>query len=128
VLPPQEGFILVDPERFAVSFAPDVEPEKAGFMAVAQVPWGVGAASGRVAEPAWKTKPSWYLVAADDRMIPPEAQRIMAAQAGATITEAAGSHAIFISNPEAAAALIEVAAERGGPPSSGAQAVHFEKA
>jgi pimeloyl-ACP methyl ester carboxylesterase len=112
VLPPHEGFILVDPERFAASFAADVEPDKAAFMAVAQVPWGVEAAGGCVAEPAWESRPSWYLVAADDRMIPPAAQRMMAANAGASITEAAGSHAIFISNPAAAAALIERAAER----------------
>jgi pimeloyl-ACP methyl ester carboxylesterase len=111
VLPPEDGFIFVDRARFADSFAPDVEPAKAAFMAVSQVPWGVDAANGTVSEPAWKTKPSWYLVTADDRMIPPEAQRAMAAHAGARLTEVAGSHAVFVSKPEAVAALIEEAAE-----------------
>jgi pimeloyl-ACP methyl ester carboxylesterase len=111
VLPPHDGFIVVDPARFPTAFAADVEPAKAEFMASSQAPWGVVAASAAVGEPAWATKPSWYLVAADDRMIPPQAQRTMAARAGASITEVAGSHAVFISNPGSAAGLIETAAK-----------------
>ncbi|HEX8258423.1 MAG TPA: alpha/beta hydrolase [Allosphingosinicella sp.] len=111
VLPPSDGFLFVDPVRFPAAFAADVDPAKAQFMAIAQAPWGVAAASATVGEPAWKTKPSWYLVASEDRMIPPEAQRTMAARAGANVTEAAGSHAIFVAKPESTAALIEAAAE-----------------
>lgn len=73
ILPPQDGFLFLDNAKFAESFAADVEPAKAQFMADSQLPWGVDALGGTVTEPAWKTKPSWYLVAADDRMIPPPA-------------------------------------------------------
>src|SRR3989441_9408116 len=106
ILPPQDGYLFLDKAKFRASFAADVSEEKAAFLADSQVPWGVGALSGAVSEPAWKTKPSWYLVATEDKMIPPPAQRQMAARAGATIAEAAGSHAIYISKPEAVAALI----------------------
>ena len=71
ILPPQDGFLFLDKAKFAASFAADVDAEKAAFMADSQVPWGVGALEGAVSEPAWKTKPSWYLVATDDKMIPP---------------------------------------------------------
>jgi pimeloyl-ACP methyl ester carboxylesterase len=84
---------------------------KAAFMAVSQVPWGFAALSGSISEPAWKTKPSWYLVATEDKMIPPHAQRQMAKRAGATVEEAAGSHAIYVSQPETVAALIAQAAK-----------------
>ena len=77
-------------------------------MADSQVPWGVGALSGAVTEPAWKTKPSWYLVATEDKMIPPPAQRQMSERAGSVVAES-GSHAIYVSQPEAVAALIEKA-------------------
>ena len=109
ILPPRDGFLLLDRERFAQSFAADVDPAKAGFMADSQVPWGVEALNGAVGEPAWKTKPSYYLVATDDRMIPPPAQRMMAQRAGAIIVESPGSHSIYVSRPEAVAALIEQA-------------------
>jgi pimeloyl-ACP methyl ester carboxylesterase len=89
-----------------------VDPERAAFMAVSQVPWGVEALSGSISEPAWKSKPSWYLVATDDRMIPPPAQRFMSKRAGATVVEVAGSHAIYVSQPAAVADLI-VRAARG---------------
>ena len=110
ILPPQDGFLFLDREKFAASFAADVAPGKAAFMADSQVPWGVEALAGAVSAPAWKTKPSWYIVASDDRMIPPPAQRAMAARAGAEVTETAGSHAFYVANPEAVAALIEQAA------------------
>ncbi|MGW7366224.1 alpha/beta fold hydrolase [Streptomyces sp. NPDC054841] len=110
ILPPQGGFLFLDREKFAASFAGDVPPEDAQFMADSQVPWGVDALNGTVTEPAWRAKPSWYLVAADDRMIPPPAQRAMAERAGATVSETAGSHAVYVSQPEAVAELIRQAA------------------
>jgi pimeloyl-ACP methyl ester carboxylesterase len=110
ILPPQDGFLFLDRDRFAASFAADVAPEQAAFMADSQVPWGVDALAGAVTEPAWKTKPSWALVAADDRMIPPPAQRLMAGRAGAEVTETGGSHAVYVSKPEAVAELLERAA------------------
>jgi pimeloyl-ACP methyl ester carboxylesterase len=110
ILPPQDGYLLLDRAKFPASFAADVDPEKATFMADSQVPWGVAALSGSIEEPAWKTKPSWYLVTTEDKMIPPPAQRFMAKRAGSTITEVSGSHAVFLSQPAVVAALIERAA------------------
>ncbi|QQM38788.1 alpha/beta fold hydrolase [Streptomyces liliifuscus] len=110
ILPPQDGFLFLDREKFAASFAGDVPPEDAQFMADSQVPWGLGALNGTVTEAAWRAKPSWYLVATDDRMIPPSAQRAMAERTGATVSEVAGSHAIYVSQPEAVAELIKQAA------------------
>ena len=111
ILPPQDGFLLLDNAKFADSFAADVDPSTARFMADSQVPWGVEALAGKVTVPAWKSKPSFYLVASDDRMIPPPAQRAMAARAGAKVTETAGSHAVYVSKPADIARLIEQAAE-----------------
>src|SRR6202023_2985906 len=111
ILPPQDGYLLLDKAKFPASFAGDVEPEKAAFMADSQVPWGVEAFSGAISEPAWKSKPSWYLIATDDKMIPPDAQRSMSKRAGSTVAEAKGSHAIYVSQPEAVAALVEQAAK-----------------
>jgi len=110
ILPPVDGYLFLDKAKFRAAFAADVSEAKAGFMADSQVPWSVNALTGAVTEPAWKTKPSWYLVATEDKMIPPPAQRQMAARAGATVAEAAGSHAIYVSRPEAVAALIAKAA------------------
>jgi pimeloyl-ACP methyl ester carboxylesterase len=110
ILPPQDGFLLLDQAKFAASFAADVDERTANFMAASQVPWGVNALAGEVTAPAWKTKPSWYLVAADDRMIPPPAQRAMATRAGAKVTEVPGSHAVYVSRPQEVAALIVKAA------------------
>ena len=110
ILPPQDGYLFLDKAKFAASFAADVDADQAAFMADSQVPWGVGALGGAISEPAWKSKPSWYLVATDDRMIPPPAQRLMATRAGAAVSEVAGSHAIYVSQPQAVAALIEMAA------------------
>ena len=111
ILPPQDGYLFLDRAKFAASFAADVDKEKAEFMADSQVPWGVEALSGTIKEPAWKTKPSWYLVATDDKMIPPPAQQFMSKRAGSTVVEASGSHSIYVSKPDAVAALIEKAAK-----------------
>ena len=110
ILPPQDGFLFLDRAKFRESFAADVSADAAAFMADSQVPWGVEALGGAVTEPAWKTKPSWYLVATDDRMIPPDAQRAMSKRAGSTVSEVKGSHAIYVSQPNAVAALIVKAA------------------
>jgi pimeloyl-ACP methyl ester carboxylesterase len=111
ILPPHEGFLALDKTKFAASFAADVAPEKAEFMANSQVPWGVDALNGAVTEPAWQAKPSWYLVATDDRMIPPAAQRAMSKRAGSSVVEVKGSHAVYVSQPEAVAELIRKAAK-----------------
>lgn len=111
ILPPQDGYLLLDRAKFAASFAGDVEAEKAAFMADSQVPWGLEALTGEISEPAWKAKPSWYLIATDDKMIPPDAQRSMSKRAGSTVVEVKGSHAIYVSQPEAVAALVEQAAQ-----------------
>ena len=110
ILPPQDGFLFLDRDKFAASFAGDLPPGEAQFMADSQVPWGVDALAGAVSEPAWRSKPSWYLVSTEDRMIPPPAQHAMAERAGATVTEATGSHSIYVSQPQAVADLIRQAA------------------
>ncbi len=110
ILPPQDGFLFLDREKFHDSFAADLSAEDAAFMADAQVPWGVDALGGTITEPAWRSKPSWSLIATEDRMIPPPAQREMSGRAGATVEEASGSHAIYVSKPEAVAELIKKAA------------------
>jgi len=111
ILPPQDGYLFLERAKFPASFAADVDAEKAAFMADSQVPWGVEALSGTISEPAWKTKPSWYLIVTDDKMIPPDAQHFMSKRAGSTVVEVKGSHAIYVSQPEAVAALIEQAAK-----------------
>jgi pimeloyl-ACP methyl ester carboxylesterase len=110
ILPPRDGYLFLDREKFAASFAADLSPAQARFMADSQLPWGVGALEGAISDPAWRSRPSWYLVATDDRMIPPPAQRAMAERAGATVTESPGSHSVYVSRPEAVAELIKTAA------------------
>jgi pimeloyl-ACP methyl ester carboxylesterase len=110
ILPPKDGFLLLDREEFAASFADDLPAEEAAFMADSQVPWGVDALSGSITKAAWRTKPSWYLVTTEDRMIPPPAQHAMSKRAGSTVVEADGSHAIYVSQPAAVEGLIEQAA------------------
>jgi pimeloyl-ACP methyl ester carboxylesterase len=116
ILPPKDGFLFLNRDEFPTSFAGDVPAEQAAFMADSQVPWGVSALSGSITEPAWQSKPSWYLVATEDRMIPPPAQRAMSERAGSTVAEAAGSHAIYVSQPAAVAALIQQAASAVAAP------------
>src|ERR1700739_2100316 len=111
IMPPVDGYLLLDKAKFPASFAGDVSPEKAAFMADSQVPWGVNALGGAISEPAWKSKPSWYLLTTEDKMIPPDAQRSMSKRAGATVVEVAGSHDVYVSQPHAVATLIETAAK-----------------
>jgi pimeloyl-ACP methyl ester carboxylesterase len=110
ILPPKNGYLYLDKAKFPASFAGDVDAKTAAFMADSQVPWGVEALGGQVTEPAWKSKPSWYLRVTDDKMIPLPAQQAMSKRAGSTIVEVPGSHAIYVSNPKAVAAIIEKAA------------------
>ena len=114
IVGPEDGYLSLDKAKFAASFAADVDADSAAFMADSQVPWGVEALGGAISEPAWKSKPSWYLVATDDKMIPPPAQSFMSERAGSTVVEEAGSHAIYVSQPNAVAALIERAAQAVG--------------
>jgi pimeloyl-ACP methyl ester carboxylesterase len=112
ILPPIDGFLFLDRAKFAASFAADLPADQAAFMADSQLPWGLAALEGAVTEPAWKTKPSWYLVATNDRMIPPPAQRAMAARAGAEVAEVAASHSVYVSQPKAVVDLISLAASK----------------
>ena len=111
ILPPQDGFLFLDRDGFAESFAADLPPADAKFLADSQVPWGLDALNGAVTEPAWRAKPSWYLVATDDRMIPPPAQRAMCERIGATSVDVPASHAVYVSQAQAVAALIGDAVE-----------------
>ncbi|AEH86836.1 alpha/beta hydrolase [Mesorhizobium opportunistum] len=111
ILPPVDGFLFLDKAKFPASFAADVRPDLASFMADSQVPWALAALDGKVTAPAWKVKPSWYLIATEDKMIPPDAQRFMSKRAGSTVVEVPGSHAIYVSKPGPVAELIETAAE-----------------
>lgn len=111
ILPPQDGFLFLDRQKFAASFAADVKPEIANFMANSQVPWGLAAASGGATAAAWKAKPSWYLLTTEDHMIAPELQRFMSKRAGSKVVEIKGSHVIYVSQPQAVATLIEKAAK-----------------
>ena len=110
ILPPVDGFLFLDRDKFHASFAADLPVAEAEFMADAQVPWGLDALGGAIGEPAWRHKPSWYLVATDDRMIPPPAQRAMARRAGCTVTGTDASHSVYVSRPDAVADLVRQAA------------------
>jgi pimeloyl-ACP methyl ester carboxylesterase len=115
ILPPEDGFLLLDRDKFAAAFAGDLPAQEAAFMADSQMPWGLEAAGGEITDAAWHHKPSWYLFATDDHMIPPPAQRTMAERIGATVAEAAGSHSIYVSQPQATADLIKQAARAETP-------------
>lgn len=115
ILPPQDGFLYLDSAKFAASFAADVKPDVAAFMADSQVPWGLEALNGTISEAAWKAKPSWYLLTTQDKMIPPHAQRAMSKRAASTVVDVNASHAVYVSKPQVVADLIEMAA-RGTTP------------
>ena len=121
ILPPEDGFLMLDKQKFAAAFAGDVDPEVASFMADSQVPWGLDALGAAITQAAWRAKPSWYLVTTEDHMIPPDAQRMMSKRAGSTAVEVKASHSVYVSQPQAVADLIEEAA-------NGALAVEKEKA
>jgi len=121
ILPPQDGYLFLNRAKFPAAFAADVSLDAAAFMADSQVPWGVEAVGGTITEAAWRTKPSWYLVTTEDKMIPPDAQRAMSKRAGSTVIEVKASHSVFVSQPQAVAHFIERAA-------AGALAAEQEKA
>jgi len=110
ILPPQDGYLALDRAKFAASFAADVDPADAAFMADSQVPWGLQALNGAITSPAWKKKPSWYLLTTEDRMIPPDAQRAMSKRAGSTVVEVKASHSVYVSQPRAVVSIIQSAA------------------
>jgi pimeloyl-ACP methyl ester carboxylesterase len=110
ILPPTDGFLFLDRDKFHASFAGDLAAGQAAFMADSQLPWGVNALGGTISEAAWRIKPSWYLLTTEDRMIPPSAQRAMAERTGATVTEVPASHSVYVSQPEAVVLLIKQAA------------------
>jgi pimeloyl-ACP methyl ester carboxylesterase len=110
ILPPKDGFLFLDRDKFHDAFAGDLPADDAAFMADSQVPWGVDATAGTISEPAWRRKPTWYLLTTEDKMIPPPAQRDMSLRAGATVTEVAASHSVYVSQPDVVANLIEQAA------------------
>ncbi len=114
ILPPRDGYLFLDRDKFHDSFAGDLSTDEAAFMADSQVPWGVSALGGAVTDAAWRARPSWYLVASDDRMIPPPAQRAMADRAGAAVREVPGSHSVYVSQPQATADLIHAAVQSLG--------------
>jgi hypothetical protein len=101
ILPPQDGYLFLDKAKFSAAFAADVSPDLASFMADSQVPWGVEALGGAITQPAWRTKPSWYLITTEDKMIPPDAQRAMSKRAGSTIVEVKSSYSVFLSHLDA---------------------------
>ena len=111
ILPPEDGFLMLDKQKFAAAFAGDVDPEVASFMADSQVPWGLDALGAAITQAAWRAKPSWYLVTTEDHMIPPDAQRMMSKRAGSTVVEVKSSHSVFLSQPQAVARLIGQAAK-----------------
>ncbi len=115
ILPPQDGFLFLDREKLANSFAADLPPAQADFMADSQVPWGIDALQGTITNPAWRVLPSWYLITTEDRMIPPPAQRAMSERAGSSVTEVAASHSVYVSQPQAVASLIKEATGRQTP-------------
>ena len=110
ILPAQDGYLVIDPAHFAQAFAADVDPAQTRFLADAQLPWGLGAVTATASRAAWRCKPAHYLVATEDRMIPPREQWRMARRAGAHIAETGASHALMLSQPGNVAAFIERAA------------------
>jgi len=111
LLPPKDGFLIVDPAKFPAAFAADADASTTAFMAAAQVPWGLAAVGGVITRPAWKSKPTYFMVTTDDHMVPPTAQRMMANRAHAKVREIKSSHAVMMSHPDEVASFIETAQE-----------------
>jgi pimeloyl-ACP methyl ester carboxylesterase len=109
LLPPADGFLLVDRAKFPTSFAADVDASTTRFMNASQVPWGLGAVQFKLTKAAWKTKPVHYMLTLEDHMVPPSGQRLMATRAKARIVEIKSSHAAMLSHPQDVADFIESA-------------------
>ena len=114
--PSKDGLLFFNRGAFLAAFAPDVPMATRVFMADAQVPLAASAFAAPIANPAWKTKPSWYLVSSNDVIIPPDVERMYAKRMRATTQEVAGSHVAFISHPDIAAHIIEDAAKGAAAP------------
>lgn len=112
LLPPKDGFILVDQEKFPAAFAADVDIAKTRFMASAQVPWGLGAVQAKIGQAAWKLKPTYFMVTAQDHMVPPTTQRSMATRSKADQIELRSSHAVMLSHPNEVSDFITRAASQ----------------
>jgi pimeloyl-ACP methyl ester carboxylesterase len=108
--PDSNGNWWIEQEHFAADFAADLPKDQAQFMAISQVPISTDAFTHKVTNPAWKTKPTWYMVATEDRSINPEQERMMAKRAHATTVEVKSSHVAYMSHPRESAKLIEEAA------------------
>jgi pimeloyl-ACP methyl ester carboxylesterase len=111
LLPPVNGFIWYDLAKFHSGFCADIPKEKAAFMAIAQVPVAADAFAYVFKDVAWKTKPSWHIVATQDHSLSPDAERFMGKRAGGKVFEIKSSHVIFLSHPAAVADIIEAAAK-----------------
>ena len=109
--PSSDGFLFFDPAIFPQAFAQDLPATQGAFLATAQIPPAGVAFGTPISQVAWKTRRSWYVLATEDRIIPPAAQRQMATRANAAITEVRGSHAIYVSQPKAVADAIDAAAK-----------------
>ena len=110
IAPTADGYLMVDPAKFPADFAADLPPAEARFMAISQVPINASTFETPITAPAWKTRPSYGIVATQDRMINPDLERSMYQRAGAKVTEIKGSHVVFFSQPRAVANVIEQAA------------------
>jgi pimeloyl-ACP methyl ester carboxylesterase len=108
--PDSNGNWWIEQAHFAADFSADIPPEKAAFMAISQVPISTDAFTHKVTNPAWKTKPTWYMVATADRSINPDQERMMAKRAKAKTVEVKASHVAYMSHPKETADLIEEAA------------------
>jgi pimeloyl-ACP methyl ester carboxylesterase len=111
IIPAGEGYVIVDPKAFHADFAADLPAPDTNFMAISQVPISTSVFGTPITNAAWRNKPSWYVVATEDREINPDLERFTAKRAGSTTIELKGSHAIFLSQPAAVAKLIEDAAK-----------------
>lgn len=110
--PTPDGFVFFDPAVFPQAFAQDLPADRGAFLAASQIPTAGACFGTPITQAAWRTKPSAYVLATEDRVIPPPAQRQMATRANATITEVRGSHAVYVSQPDGVADAIDAAARR----------------
>jgi pimeloyl-ACP methyl ester carboxylesterase len=108
--PDSNGNWWIEQEHFAADFAADVPPAESHYMAISQVPISTDSFTHKVTSPAWKTKPTWYMVATEDRSINPDQERMMAKRANAKTIEVDSSHVAYMSHPMETAKLIEDAA------------------
>jgi pimeloyl-ACP methyl ester carboxylesterase len=111
IRPDKHGFLWIDPNGFAEAFAADVDPVEARVMAVTQKPLSIKSFTAKSGPPAWKHLPSWFLVSANDQMIPPQAEELFAKRMGATVRTVAASHASLVSHPDEVADIITLATE-----------------